>query len=461
MALTYTGTGGLFTRLGSLIYMLDAVRTHQANLKTLLANVQGDYSSADSWMIDQVAGRIDLRISDSYGVISDIRASAEKTLVEMCFSEANSTSASFSMKSKSISDALIWLIRQMRADSQTVKRCGITKSSTTFGASNVGQNAKFVWLTKTPNVLLGGMTNWEGIRTEILEARVVQDSVSGIVQPGTEIWEVRGQPSYIPLDYRFPAGSGIIARMPTACAVIDAGGRNQNILTNSDLEDQTTNLPDQWTVSSGTAGTHFQTETTAANVFRGTKALKLLAGTGGTFSIRQQLGTATGTVGRIIPDRPYVIAFAIKVDATAAGAVRVCVKDGSGNLIDSDATAPYTVSGLASYSIVTATFRAPINVPAACYVHLETTTTITNAAVYVDEIVVAELMPIAPGGQAIGMVAGSTDFRVDDSARFSFTNDGAGKFQVGFDRLFGMYLLGLQLPSAASGSETISDTLIA
>ena len=35
MALTYTGSGGLFTRLGVLIYMMDAVRAHQAGLAAL------------------------------------------------------------------------------------------------------------------------------------------------------------------------------------------------------------------------------------------------------------------------------------------------------------------------------------------------------------------------------------------------------------------------------------------
>jgi hypothetical protein len=43
MAITYDGTGGLFTRLGALIFMMDAVRTHQNNLKILLSNVQGEY----------------------------------------------------------------------------------------------------------------------------------------------------------------------------------------------------------------------------------------------------------------------------------------------------------------------------------------------------------------------------------------------------------------------------------
>ena len=463
MALVYDGTDGLFTRLGTLIYFMDQVRTHQANLKTLLANVQLEYSSADAWMIDALTGGIEYRIEEAGGVLADVRAAAEKTLIEMCWKEANDVANNTqAMRSKTVYEALVWLIREMRKSSEDVNASTISKSSTTFGASNVAVGARFVWLTKTQNAILGGMTDYENIRGEVLEARCVLDSVSGAVNPGSEIIEVRGQVAYPGLDYRFPAGSGTVTRLTTICASVDAGPMGQNILTNSDLEDQTTNLPDNWTIVTGTAGTHFSTETTAANVFRGSKSLKLIHGTGGTFNIRQQLGSATGTFGRVTPDRPYVIAFAIKTDASAAGVIRVSLKDGSGNIIDSgNAAYSYTLTASLAYTVVTQTIRTPINVPSTCYVHLESTTTISGGSAYIDEIIIAELISIAPGGQAIGMIAGSTDFRVDDSGRFYFTNDLAGKFQTGFDRLFDLYGKGLQLPSDTTNTETISDTLIA
>lgn len=461
MALTYDGTGGLFTRVGGLIYMMDAVRAHQANLKTLLAGVQAKYSSTDAWMIDQLSGSIEGRIEEAGGILADIRSAAEKTIVEMCWAEANGTGAKQTMRSKSINDALVWLIREMRNDSETVDASSITKSSTTFGASNVAVGAKFVWATKTANALLGGMTDYENIRSEVLEARCVLDSASGAVNPGSEIIEVKGQVSYPSLDYRFPAGSGTVTRLTTVCASVDAGPQYQNILTNSDLEDQTSNLPDQWTVVTGTAGTHFATETGASNLFRGSRSLKLIHGTGTLFNIRQQFGSASGTYGRLTPDRPYVIAFAIKTDASCAGVIRLSLKDASGNILDSgNAANSFTLSASLPYTVQTATFRAPINVPTAVYFHLESTTTVSGGSAYIDEIILAELTPIAPGGQQIAMIAGSTDFRVDDLGRFYFTNDFEGKVQGGFDRLFRMYDSGLQLPSNTLGTETIADTVI-
>ena len=463
MALVYDGTDGLFTRLGTLIHFANQVRTHQENLKTLLANVQTEYSSADAWYIDALSGSIENRIAEAGGVLADVRAAAEKTLIEMCWKEANDVANNTqSMKTKSVGEALVWLIREMRKSAETVDACAITKSSTTFGGSNVAVGAKFVWSTKTPNALLGGMTDWENIRGEVLEARCVQDSVGGGVSPGSEIIEVRGQVAYPTLDYRFPAGSGTTTRLTTICASVDAGPMGQNILTNSDFEDQASNLPDQWTIVTGTAGTHFATETGATNVFRGSKSLKLIHGTGTLFDIRQQFGAVGGTFGRLIPDRPYVIAFAIKTDASCAGVIRVSFKDASGNIIDSgNAATSYTLASAVTYAVQTATLRTPINVPSVCYVHLESTTTVSGGSAYIDEMIVSELVPIAPGGQAIGMIAGSTDFRVDDSGRFYFTNDKAGGFQIGFDRLFDLYNKGLQLPSNTLGTETIDDALIA
>jgi len=108
MALTYDGTNGLFTRLGKLVGMMDAVRTHQNNLKTELADVQSTYSSTDSYMIANLVGNIEARIAEAGGILEDIRRAAETTLVEMCFTEAI-TSTTNAMRSKSLSDALVWL----------------------------------------------------------------------------------------------------------------------------------------------------------------------------------------------------------------------------------------------------------------------------------------------------------------------------------------------------------------
>lgn len=469
MALTYTGTNGLFTRLGALIYMMDAVRTHQNNLKTLLANVQAKYSSTDAWMIDVLSGSIESRISESGGVLNDVRAAAERTIVEMCWAEANlgGSGASNAMRSKTLHDALVWLIRQMDVDAQTVDGTTITKSSASYGSSNTG-NGAFVYNVAAPDTLLKSTNEWPDVRTEIIEARCVQDAQTGALKSGSEVFELRGQPAYGGLDYRFPGGSGRMIRISCMSASVDAGPPGQNLLTNSDFEDVSTNLPLQWTVSSGTAGTHFASET--GTYYRGSRSLKLLHGTGGTFSIRQRLGAASGTVARLTPDRPYVIAFAAKRDAGATGVVRIAIKDASGTIINTgDFTSPSNtfffssdVSGWpTTWTLYSTTLPAARKTGDELYVHIETTTTIATASVYIDELIVGELTSIAPGGQAMGMIAGSTDWVIDDNGRFGFTNNGEGAFVRALDRLFDMYGRGLSLPANYSNTETISDTLIA
>jgi len=458
MPLTYDGTDGLFTRLGKLIKMMDAIRTHQANLKTLFADVQSTYSSTDRYFIDQLSGNLEMRIEETGGILFDVRAAAEKTLVEMCFAIA-ATSTTNAMREKTVQDALVWLIREMDADTETVKGVTVSKSGLSVGASNNG-NGTFVYLFDAPNVLLASTSDWPNIRTELIEARCVQDAQDGSISRGSEIFQIRGQPSYGNLDYRFPAGSGTMLSIASLSASVDGGSRGNNCLTNSDFEDATSNVPDSWTVSSGTAGTDFLTETTAANVYRGSQSIKLAA-TGATMKIRQQLGSGTGSLGRIAPDRPYVIAFAAKKAAGATGVVRVSVQDASGNIIDSGNF--YNSQNLSaigtSFGIYSATLRSPRIIPTEIYVVLETTTAIATAECYIDEIIIAEMIPIASGGQALAIIAGSSDWNVDDNARYSFTNGGGGAFVAAFDRLFDMYRRGLSLPQNYAAGETIDDAL--
>lgn len=465
MALTYDGTNGLFTRLGALIHMLDAVRTHQANLKTLLANVQAEYSSTDSYMIDILSGGIEAHIREAGQIQTSVKAAAEKTLIEMTFAEANLSSATNTMTRKDLTEALIWLIRQMDTDSKTVDGQTVNKSALAVGASNNG-NGKFLYSFTAPNILLNSTNEWPNIRSEVLEVRCIEDGSSGSLSRGSEVFQVRGQPSYPNLDYRWPAGSGTNMQLVSTCASVDNGFPGQNILHNSDLEDQTSNVPDRFTVSSGTAGTDFLTETTAANVFRGSKSIKMAA-TGATFKIRQRLADFDGTLGRLTADRQYIIAVAIKKDAGSTGTFRISVQDASGNIIDSgnfffSTTIAATTT---SFDIYSSAVRAPRVVPSECYLVIETTVAIATAAAYIDEVILAEMMPIAPGGEAISIIAGSSNWAADDFARYYFTNNGdsytTGKFVRAFDRLFDMYGKGLSLPQNYSGTETILDSLIA
>lgn len=455
MAITYTGTNGLFTRLGALVYMMDAIRTHQNNLKTLFDNVQGEYSAADRYMIDQLSGNIELRQAEAGNALLDVQAAAVKTLVEMLWADA-ATSTSRTMRAKTIEEAIIYLIRDMDATTNTVK--GTTVAGGVLGTTGTG-NGTLLFLNEAPNVLLGSTNDWPNIRTDLIAAQCRQDAQGGGVMPGSEVFEVSGTAAYGSLDWRFPAGSGVRMMLASACAAVDNGPQYANIATNSDLEDWTSNIPDQWTVQSGTAGTEFVQDTTT--FWRGASSLKMLV-TGNTFRIRQKLSSVDGTRGTIDPDRPYTICFAAKKDTSATGAIRVSIKDSSNTVVGGLTKAITVSSGLTtSWALYSVEVRAPKVLASEMWLVVESTTAIGTAAVYIDEVIVAEMMPIAPGGQAFSIIAGSTNSVVEDRYLRKFSNANEGAFVRAFDRLFDMYGLGLSLPQNYLGSESISDTLIA
>jgi len=457
MALVYDGANGLFTRLGKIIYLLDLVRGYQSTIVTEIADIKAEYSSADSYMVAAL-GEAEAQAKSLDPLLASLQSAAATTLIEMCYAEATAGNAN-AMLAKSTRDAIIWLIKQMKTNSETIERNTVGKGTLTADAGNNG-NGTVVALVETPNILLGNSANWPNIRAEVLDIRCITDSQNGSIARGVEIFQIRGQPAFSTLDRRYPAGSGRAIQASALCANVDAGPRFQNILTNSDFEQMTSNVPEFFTVSSGTAGTDFLTETTT--YFRSTTCIKAAA-TGVTWKLRQQLGTGAGTVGKLTPDRPYVIAFAAKKDASATGTFRVSVQDGSGNVIGGGTFAATAAHGAltTSWALVTATIFAPRVIPTETYLVVETTAGVATAAMYIDEVIVAEMVQLAPGSQYLAIISGSTDYNSDDNFSYTFTNTGNGAFAVALDRLFGMYDLGLCLPDATAGAETIADSLIA
>ena len=456
MALVYDGANGLFTRLGKLVKLINTVRTHQTALVTGIAEIKNEYSSTDAYMVAAI-GDAEARAAEAGMILAALRTSAEQTVVEMCYAEAAGSTTNV-MRAKQTGDALVWLIRQMSTDTETIERNVVGKGTITYGASNNGTGVG-VALLECPNILLSNTANWPNVRVELIDIRCVQDAQSGTIGAGSEVFQVRGQPSFDSMDRRFPAGSGATMNMIAACASIDAGPRYQNIGTNTDLEEQTSNLPAQFTLSSGTAGTDFLTETTT--VFRGASSIKAAA-TGAVFKIRQRLGSADGTHGKLSPDRPYVIAFAAIKDAGMAGTLRVSIQDSAGTVIGGASPMSATATGgslTTSWAYITATMFAPRVIPTETYLVIESTVALTVAAAYIDDVIVAEMPQLTAGGQYLAILAGETDWNNDDFATFAFTNTYAGLWAVALDRLFTMYDLNLALPDATAGTETIADSL--
>ena len=457
MALVYDGANGLFTRLGKIIYLLDLVRGYQSTIVTEIGDIKAEYTSSAAYMVSAL-GDEESQAASLNPLLESLRQAGISTLVEMCYAEATAANSN-AMLSKTTREALIWLIKQMKTDTETIERNTVGKGTLTADGTNNG-NGTVAALLEAPNILLGNTANWPNVRAEVLDIRCVTDAQDGMLPRGSEMFQIRGQPAFPTLDRRFPAGSGRSMMAAALCASVDAGTRYANIGTNTDFETQTSNLADGFTVSSGTAGTDFLEET--STFFRGSKCIRA-APTSTVWKIRQQLGAGAGTQGKISPDRPYVIAFAAKKDAGATGTLRVSVQDSSGTVIGGSTFSLTVAAGAltTSWAIQTATIFAPRIVPTETYLVIETTVGVAVNPFYIDEVIIAEMVQIAPGSQYLAIITGSTDFNADDNFNYTFTNTANGAFALAFDRLFDMYSAGLCLPDAASPGESIADSLIA
>ena len=456
MALTLTGSGGVFTRLGKIFGMMSDVRTHMSDIETEIADVQGAYSAADSWMVASLVASKEARIAQAGGVMNDLRAIAIDTLVEMCWADSQ-TGLSGILPRKDLESALLYLIRDMDAAVASVNLNTSSVGSPALGAGNTG-TGKLVVSVKPTNLPTPNVATMSNVRNEKLEVRCIQDAQGQAILRGAETFEIRGLAAYDNLDRRFPAGSGVRQSISCVSASIDAGGVGQNMLRNTDFENFTTaNVADYWTTVTGTAGTHFGQETTT--YLRGASGFKMIGDGTVLAEVRQQLGSTAGTPAQIQAGRLYCLAVWIRHSTgSGAGNVRIQLENAAGTAI-SGTTIDTTSAVGTSFTHKTIVFRAPNVLPSTVYVSIEQSTALAAAGVmYIDELCLVEMVQIAPGGCAITMFAGATDWVIDDRISVKTDNDGLGLFVVYFDIAFNMYEKGLFLPQAAS--ETINDNLI-
>jgi hypothetical protein len=252
---------------------------------------------------------------------------------------------------------------------------------------------------------------------------------------------------------------------------LDNSGGNK--LYNSDFETFTTsNVPDNWIIATGTAGTHiFASGSTDA--YTGSNALKITGDAGSTLStVRQTFATTPsttvgsgGTSGTLTAGEQYAVNGFVKVSAApAAGVLRIRLVDGSNNVIndDSGTANSFTVSlttQTTSYAAFNGTFRIPSVLPTTIKLEVGLSTAIDSGkSLYIDDLALTPMVSLYSGGPSFAAFASSTKVAVNDMWTLTTTNT-MGGFAVWMERFFGMRDRGLQL--AYSGTNAISDTLIA
>jgi hypothetical protein len=451
---------GLFPRMGKLGKLLYKVNGNQSDLATVFGEIAAQYTTG---LLD-VAGQLEISqtglIRNQPGIVSAIQQSAVATIIGMV--EADAPAAA-----RSLSDALIEVRRQMLAGSVTVKACTVAAAVAALGTP-----------TGT-GVIVASTKRGDGLVQENLFAEVgrivcTADSYSGGQTAGREQFRYVGESSQSGgvFDYDWPAGSDAQTAL-TAVSADDFANTTGNLLSNGNFEtwssDATPTLNGQSWATTGTAGTDWKRDSGA---FRGSYALRLVAGTGILSSFAQTFHDTSdnfGTGAALTPNTSYAVNLWMKQGGSVTGGVlTVELIDGSGTVInDQQGSAnsfTKSLSGLTtSYAAVSGVFRVPAVPPATVKLRFRVSTALTGADVFIDDFCVTPLTAVYTGGPGVAVFSGATPFVTGDTWTLTQTNDRGGStysatFQALFDRFFSARSLGLLLPS--SGSPSIADSLI-
>ena len=406
-----------FTRVGGLLDMAEAVRTHQANIETKLTNVVGNYTAANMHYLDGLTKNLQMHIDQAGRIFNDIKLAAEKTLIETFDADPE---AGAGLEKQTVAGALDELRRQMVTQSKTLTR-GTQSIGATSAVDGTGNGTMIVSdmapLKETSSTLT---PKFQTIRTEQIRATCVADSSNKRIAAMSEEFIVQGQRAVPRSDHEWPKGSGLRKRITVTSPNIHGGdGPGKNICTNSNFENWTSNVPDNWTLTSGTAGTHIVP--TTAYEANGTTGLEFDNDGSTTCTIKQTLDDAAGTLGRLKPDTPYLLSFSIReLGTVSGGSVAVRLKNSGGTTLhNGDAVRECTLSvGHADFT--TSHVRhskvvwTPLSIGSGAYIELSATGLTNNSEVFVDSLIVAEMHRPIPGGVAFAIVPGTTNFVLND-----------------------------------------------
>ena len=461
MAVTYAT---LFARLGKLFQMAKTIRSQMSALRTEYSDIVNKYTDADMYMIGNLTEQIERRIDDAQRTVRLVRMDSESTLIEMMDDDLVSSNGG-GLEHKTVHIALRELIRQMDANSASVN--GTTISIATPSAFGTGKGV-MVLSSLASQALAPDTVDYPSVRTELIRAKCVRDANDPSVSEGAEMFDVMGQRTEGTLDEEWPKGSGLRALIKS----VDPSNDQQaspgfNTLRNSSFEEFVSNTPSGWTIAVGAAGAQVLED--ASTPYSGSSALKLTSNGSLAIKLTQSFNSGNGTFGRIKPDTPYTISFAVKrAGSVSAGVLRVYVTDGSAVLNNSDANRKMQIelafnnaNLTTSYKLVTLACMTPKEIPKGSYFVIETSTAFTNGtSVFIDHLSLAEMQRPQPGGVAVQILSGATRFAFDDESISQVTNNNEGEFNLEFSRFFRIGDFGYALPPNYAGGETISDGLI-
>lgn len=453
MAITLTGTGGLFTRLGALIYSVkDTVNVYQGTTLTARATaIQSQYLSTDSNLIDQLYSNLSQAQNGARNFATYCSTLAQKTIV----SQVNDA---YPQNNQSFQTAIAFLLNYLVANSETVVRNTVT-GTVTPGGTNTGDGVARVSVINNQGLPV------EQCFSETITGTVTTDSRSGKTTAGLESLSLSGQfPITDPLSWLWPAGSGVTSSAVAVAPVSSNGNGTRNWLNNGSFETfvATANVPDNWHIDTGSAGSTIMESSTH---YDGAKSVEFVGNSSENTAIKTRFGTDFSAPAQ--PIDQLCVNLWLKVDVVPAGGVlTVELVDGSGTTLQdtqgADSKFTVTLSSATTSWVAHGGFlRTPALLPAQVWLRLRLSTALsTGSSLFMDRISMAR--PTVPylGGPSLIIFSGVTPFQAGDNFAFAIANSRDGLIQSGCDQLLGLRNLGIIFPST-TGTATILDSLVA
>lgn len=447
MALTYTGSTGIFTNLGSVIARVIECGEDIEDWESKLDLIQDSFEPAEMQAAEAPLIGYVQEIQQSLG---NTRASLSNLCV-LRLQDFTTVVQPLGIPSDDIGSILYALISQMVLDTASVNASTVTIGSVTAASGNTGNGTVIVdgtldgYSIHVGNGIahpayLGRLT--ELAVSETMTFRVTSDSYADGLTSGEETLSWNGQPALNGTWEPGEEGSGDGPSLTT----LQAG----SILSNMDFEAwSVTNTPDNWTMV-GTVTTHYARESSV--IYRGTYALKMIGdGAQATISASQAVAITS-----IKPLQRYCVSIRYRISTTDTASQTFSVKF-TGTGYTEGATEKITVLGNVmptSYTLGYFFVNIPAVIPSDFALKISWAGTPNSGkTVYVDDVGFA---PVDwHNGLCAVAIAGSTPFVKGDSWTTAIVNDQTGLIQEFFRRGFG-----IQLPSLTTSAETISDGLV-
>ena len=374
---------------------------------------------------DQLVGRI-----SSIADLADTRITDFTTILD-----------ELKLQDTDIDTILSEIIKDMEAQADNVNASVVAIGAAAAAAANYGDG--LVLTTKLldaspPSPSYPGRLNYIGKDSELavnerLTLTCTSDSDNNGLPRGHEFFEIRGETGpRSPWDWK-NNGSGEITSIPT--------DNFHDVMANRNFEVwSSTGELSNWDSVIGAPGVEFAANYDLDYVHGGTASMQILDDCTFEQAVPPQI---------VQPNRLYRISFWLKADSTSFADTTLSLVSPSGAVTIPTGPAAAGVSGGTGWANITGLVQMPANLSDDLTFRL-TCATVT-LPYWIDRMSFSPVHYI--GGIGVNILAGETDFSIDDRFTVDLTNT------EGVIQQFARKKWGVQLPSDNGGSETIADSL--